>query len=87
MSFEHLGRHYAIYMQSDVHRDGMALELMDETNHPHTLVLEVFYSDADGTLTLTAHREAVPLELVEMAASQARIRLPPADNRFGLSTG
>lgn len=76
MSFEHLGRRYGIYMQSDVHRDGMALELMGETEHPHALVLEVFYSDADGELTLTAYREAVPLEFVERVTSQARLGLP-----------
>lgn len=80
MSFEHLGRQYEIYMQSDVHRDGMALELMDETENPHALVLEVFYADADGALTLTAHRDAVPLELVERVTSQARLRLPPSSS-------
>lgn len=78
MSFEHLGRRYEIYMQSDAHRDGMALELMDETEHPHALVLEVFYTDSDGVLTLTTHRQAVPLELVERVTTQARLRLPPA---------
>ena len=84
MSFEHLGRSYGIYMQSDVDRDGMALELMDETERPHSLVLEVFYADADGTMTLTAFREAIPLALVEMVVSQARLKLPPA--KFGSST-
>ncbi|RWC25140.1 MULTISPECIES: hypothetical protein [unclassified Mesorhizobium] len=81
MSFEHLGRRYEIYLQSDVHRDGMALELMDETEHPYVLVLEVFYADTDGALTLTAHREAVPLELVERVTSQAKLRLPPSNTR------
>ena len=73
MSFEHLGRRYGIYMASDVHRDGMGLELMDETERPHALVLEVFFSDADGAMTLTAYREAIPLELVEEVTSQARL--------------
>ena len=78
MSFEHLGRRYEIYMQSDVHRDGMALELMDETEHPHALVLEVFCTDSDGALTLTTYRQAIPLELVERVTTQARLRLPPS---------
>ena len=78
MSFEHLGRRYGIYMANDVHRDGMGLELMDETERPHALVLEVFFSDADGAMTLTAYREAIPLELVEEVTSQARLCLPPS---------
>ena len=51
----------------------MGLELMDETERPHALVLEVFFSDADGAMTLTAYREAIPLELVEEVTSQARL--------------
>lgn len=79
MSFEHLDRRYEIYIQSDVQRDGMALELIDETEHPYVLVLEVFYADSDGALTLTAYRTAIPLELVERVTPLARLRLPPSN--------
>ena len=34
----------------------MGLELMDETERPHALVLEVFFSDAYGAKTLTGYR-------------------------------
>jgi hypothetical protein len=77
MTFEHFGRRYQTYMQGDVEKDGMALEVMDETEHPHALVLEVFYSDIDGTFTLTAHQEAIPLDLVETVIASARRCLPP----------
>lgn len=79
MTIEVDGRTYAFYRASDVERDGMALELMDETVHPHKLVMEVFYSDVDGTFSVSSFREAIPLELVELLISNVRERLLPAD--------
>lgn len=79
MSFEHLGRRYDMYVQSDIQRDGISLELMDETDSSHILVLEVFYADVDAKLTLSAYREDIPLELVENVIAKAKLRLPPTE--------
>ena len=72
------GRKYRLYRSSDNERDGMALELMDETTSSHALVMEVFYSDVDGAFSFSSFRNEVPLELVELLISNARVSLPPS---------
>ncbi|NKB58005.1 MAG: hypothetical protein GKS00_16910 [Alphaproteobacteria bacterium] len=69
------GRRYSYVIGSDLVRDGMYLELSDETKEP-TDILEIFYSDQTHTMTMTAFRENIPIEVVEWALQQARARLP-----------
>ncbi len=68
-------------MGSDVQRDGMYLELSDGVIE-HAALAEVFYEDSNGQMTLATFDNArVPLEVVEWLISEARRRLPPADDR------
>lgn len=71
-------REYRGTVGSDVDRNGMYLEVDELTGSHPTSVLEVFYSDSNGAMTITAHRAELPFELVEWALGEARRRLPPA---------
>ncbi|HYF64923.1 MAG TPA: DUF4259 domain-containing protein [Herpetosiphonaceae bacterium] len=71
-------RVYTYVRCSDADRDGMALEIIDITiNSIGEDVLEVFYRDADGRMTLTAYRPNLPVELIEWSLRQAHELLPP----------
>ncbi len=70
------GLKFRSIMGSDVSRDGMFLELAEDSNHAN-LLLEVFYSDRDGSMTLSAFAEAIPLPIVQEFISEAQRRLPP----------
>ena len=68
------GREYEVVVGSDVSdRDGMYLELYEAEEQ----LLEIFYSDADGTMTFTAYRHDLPLAVVEWAIVEGRARLTP----------
>jgi len=68
------GRTYDAAVGSDVSsRDGMFLEIWDGED----LIIVVFYSDADGTMTFTAYREDLPLPVVEWAIVEGKARLVP----------
>ena len=54
-------------------RDGMYLELWEAD----VQLLDIYYSNVDGTMTLTAYREDLPLAAVEWAIAEAKVRLPP----------
>jgi hypothetical protein len=69
------GQNYQAVIGSDLNRDGMFLEVTDAANE---LVAVLFYSDHDGSMTLTAHRSGVPLPLVEWMIGEGKKRLPPA---------
>ncbi len=55
----------------------MYLELNDVTDRTER-ILEIIYSDQTNEMTLSAFREYMPIEAVEWAIQQAKIRLPPA---------
>jgi hypothetical protein len=68
------GRRYEMIVGTDVAtRDGEFLELYDGEEQ----VLEVFYSDIDGSTTFTAYRQDLPLLVVEWAIAEAKARLTP----------
>ncbi|HEY0646757.1 hypothetical protein [Phenylobacterium sp.] len=68
------GRQYEVIVGSDVaERDGMYLELYDAAEQ----ILEVFYSDADGSMTFSAFRSDLPLAVVEWAIAEGKARLIP----------
>jgi len=69
------GQNYQVVIGSDVDRDGMFLEVTDDAT---ALVAVLFYSDRDGSMTLTAHRPDVPLPLIEWMIGEGKKRLPPA---------
>lgn len=74
------GRDYELVRASDLDRDGMMLEAWDETAQPPAQVLEIFYSDQTGVMSLTTFGEAQPLALVEYCIEQANLTLPPLKN-------
>lgn len=68
------GRRYEVIIGSEVtERDGMYLELHEAAEH----ILEVFYSDVDGSMTFSAFRTDLPLEVVEWAIAEGKARLTP----------
>lgn len=70
-------RDYALVMGSDVaDRDGMFLELTAGPLESDPLA-EVFYSDVDGSMSLSTFSNSIPLETLEWLISEARRRLPP----------
>ena len=77
-------RWYAVTMTSVVshlNRDGMALELEDVGPSPgRGLVLEAFYDDDTGHMSLTSSTtEPLPIPLVEAFIAEVRRRLPPTE--------
>lgn len=65
---------------SDVRRDGMFLELIDENTGDE--VAEVFYADATGAMTISVFKQELPLVCVERLIEKAKHDLPP-ENRTG----
>lgn len=62
---------------SDLQRDGMYLELIDEATGVG--VAEVFYSDATHAMTISAFRAELPLQVVELLIEKAKQDLPPLE--------
>jgi hypothetical protein len=67
-------------MASDVIRDGMGLELVEESvASGRRAALEVFYSDETGEFVFSADQvDDVPLELIDRFLADGRRRLPPS---------
>ena len=72
------GKSYAFTVGSDLQRDGMYLEVADDTK---TVLAEVFYSDCDNSMTFTGHRTDLPLPLVELLIARAKERLTPMSGK------
>ena len=68
------GQIYYCLLGSDVIRDGMYLELSESSGEE---ILEIFYSDQTGFMTLTALKENIPVEAVEWLIEQAKTKLLP----------
>ena len=76
MDIELKGTKYEIVMCSDVQRDGMYLEVSIPGTNPLQQIAEVFYSDQTHDFTVSCFHENLPLELVELLISEAKMRLP-----------
>lgn len=76
MAIEISGRCYSYVIGSDLTRDGMYLELSDETEES-SIILEIFYSDQNRTMTMSTFCEGIAIEVIDWALQQARVRLPP----------
>ena len=73
MDFEHQGRQYATMRASDLERDGMGLELRTDGK----TVAEVFFSDASGDFTVSIFSESLPMAVVELLITEAKVVLLP----------
>jgi hypothetical protein len=60
---------------SDVRRDGMYLELIEEGTGDE--VAEVFYSDATGQMSVSVFRPELSLPVIEALIERAKRELPP----------
>jgi hypothetical protein len=74
---------YSTRLASDVARDGIGLELLNEMGE---VVAEVFRSDADRTVVLNTFSFDLPLQAIELLIGEAKERLDPFDNGAPLST-
>ena len=72
-------REYSLLMGSDVERDGLYLELYAGAEpYSGSPLAEYFYSDVDGSMTLTEYAPGVPAAALAWLQSEGVRRLPPA---------
>lgn len=69
-------RRFQLIRGSDIHRDGMYLELLDVD--AQTTVAEVFYTDATGALTFSGYERDIPLEVIEALIERGKQLLTPS---------
>ena len=69
---------YEILKGSDVVRDGMYLEASISRPGVRDQVIEIFYSDIDGSFTVSYCKNDLPMELVEYMIVNAKTALPPS---------
>ena len=74
------GHAYSCVRGSDVSRDGMYLELSEMEGKVRHIVMEIFYSDKTGDMTVQTFRDGVPLSAAEWMIAQAKELLPPVLN-------
>ena len=72
---KHNGVEYGYVLGSDLVRDGMYVEVSDVQNEMPA-ILEIFYSDATHTMTVSLYMMDIPLEVIEWAIAVAKERLP-----------
>jgi len=72
------GQNYEATIGSDVQRDGMYLELVDQYKH---IVGEIFFSDVNEEMSITLCQPGVPIEVVEWMIARAKVRLPSTTDR------
>lgn len=65
---------YQTVRGSDVQRDGMYLELIDQNTEVG--VAEVFYSDTTHEMSISVFRPSLPLTVVEAFIKRAKHDLP-----------
>jgi hypothetical protein len=65
---------YSTQVASDVARDGLGVELVDEKG---SVVAEVFRSDRDRTVIVSTFNYDIPLKEMERLISHAKERLDP----------
>lgn len=71
------GIEYEILRGSDIIRDGMYLEASISRPGIRDQLLEIFYSDIDGSFTVSYCNDNLPMELVEYMIVNAKTALPP----------
>jgi hypothetical protein len=68
---------YRTVRGSDVQRDGMYLELIEDSTGDE--VAEIFYSDATHKMTMSVFQSELPLDVVEALIERAKHDLPPTN--------
>ncbi|RYD34208.1 MAG: hypothetical protein EOP86_11505 [Verrucomicrobiaceae bacterium] len=77
MLINHSNRQFKTTRGSDVHRDGMFLELSEAESSD--VLMEIFYSDTDGSFNFAGFEcGSVPLDVIEQFILEARHFLPPS---------
>ena len=78
-----MAHQYSTQVASDVDRDGLGVELLNEHLE---VVAEVFRSDRNRTLVLNTFSYDVPLEAIELLVARAKDRLEPFEDGSPLSS-
>lgn len=73
---------YSTQVASDIVRDGLGVELLDENLD---VVAEVFRSDRDHTLLVNTFSYGIPLAAIELLIARAKERLEPFEDGALLS--
>jgi hypothetical protein len=76
-----MAHNYTTQVASDIHRDGLGVELLSENGE---VVAEVFRSDHDHTVLVNTFSFDVPLRALELLLARAKERLNPFDDGVGL---
>jgi hypothetical protein len=76
MLIEHQDRQFSTVRGCDLIRDGMFLELAEAGSS--SVLMEVFYSDANGSFSICGFGGSVPLAVAEQFIAAARQLLPPS---------
>jgi hypothetical protein len=74
---------YRFLVGSDIHRDGMYLEMSDAQG---ACVSDVFYSDVTDKMVVTLDKPSLPIEAVEHLLAMAKLRLPTEKRGKAAST-
>lgn len=77
-----MAHRYSMQVASDVIRDGLGVELLNESGD---VVAEVFRSDRDRSVVLNTFSYDVPLEAIELLLARAKERLDPFEDGAPLS--
>lgn len=79
MLINHSNRQFKTTRGSDVHRDGMFLELSEAGSSD--VLMEIFYSDTDSSFTFASFDcGLVPLDVIEQFIREAWQFLPPSSS-------
>jgi len=73
------GQEYVFIRGSDLERDGMFLELYLDRDPNGRPLAECFYSDADGSMTLTVFESSTPEAALVWLKKEGVRWLPPED--------
>ena len=74
---------YTTQVASDIDRDGIGVELVDESGK---IVAEVFRSDQGHTLCVNTFSNEIPLEAIARLVARAKERLEPFEDGTPLSS-
>lgn len=77
-----MNHQYSTQVASDVDRDGLGVELLDQNRH---VVAEIFRSDRDQTILINTFSYDIPLAAIEHLIARAKERLDPFEDGTSLS--
>ena len=73
---------FKIQVASDIHRDGLGIELIDGANN---IYAEVFRCDRDNSLVLNTFNNDISVYLIESMLEHAKNNLDPFEDGTALS--